>query len=122
MVDWTPPNLLQRLGDAFAGRPDPNAGRGRGDVLKSSEGRDGRTWVRCPNCRRRVLPIVLVDLRAINAFGEDWACDGCWTGWQREGRIVGGEPLTLERWVTLHDAPASVRDKMRAIDDRRRPR
>lgn len=51
---------------------------------------------RCPCCGRFTKVFTLIDLRgwpetarAALAGGNDFACDGCWTGWVRNGFDCG---------------------------------
>lgn len=108
-MTWTPPSMLSRLSDAFLGLDDPHAGEG--PPLASIEGPNGKTWTRCPNCSRRVPLSVMVDLRGIAEIEEQWACDGCWSQWVREGREIGGEPLTKRRWCEIVGAPVEVQER-----------
>lgn len=94
---WRPNTLYEVLGTA----EDPGL-----------EQRNGRFV--CPNCRTIRPAVCIVDTRALPIV-ENWSCDACWTGWQRQGRNVDGlpAPLTdrrgwLVRWVQAHGAPAEV--------------
>lgn len=75
----------------------------------------------CGNARKAAL---IVDCRGLPGIAEDWACDGCWTRWERTGRDIDGAGAPTdrrewrERWVTAHEAPQEVVDKIRAT---RRP-
>lgn len=62
------------------------------DGIHSPEHDKTRERVLC-GCGRRVWPWVLVDCRHL-PIEEDWACDGCWTDWQRTRKCVdGGNPI-----------------------------
>lgn len=61
---------------------------------------------------------MIVDVRAL-AIGQDYACDNCWTDWERRGVVVdgGAEPQNRkewrERWAQAHGAPQEVIDKIK---------
>lgn len=67
---------------------------------------------RCP-CGAHVQPARLIDCRSL-PIEQDWACDGCWTRWCREGVIFDdGEPIPdrrewQRRWLKAHGAPDDV--------------
>ena len=56
--------------------------------------------VMCPCCGKRVKAFQVIQVTAIDITDEDWACDGCWTTWQRELRAMGTDTdiLTPEEW------------------------
>lgn len=71
-----------------------------------------RLQYRCP-CGSYRVPDLLVDTRGLDV-GQDWACDGCWSTWERQGLSVDGEARPAdriawkERWLRAHGAPAAV--------------
>lgn len=78
---------------------------------------------RCP-CGAVVEPGRLVDCRSLPSVGQPWACDGCISTWQREGRSVDGGPPPRDskewriRWAQLHGAPQAVIDKLNAMREK----
>ena len=75
--------------------------------------------VKCPLCGLTRPAIVMVDVSNLPASltrGEKWACDGCWTGWEREEREGFDESVLLE----AAGAPEEVVQKIRAIVGKRR--
>ena len=67
----------------------------------------------CPKCGSQVWPQQMVDVRDLPAEltqGDAYRCDGCLSRWLREGREVGGVPLTPLALITLLGAPADVRE------------
>ena len=95
----------------------------RPDSLQESL-QDGESFVRdrhgryqCPNCSAFRSAAIIIDVRAL-PIPEDWACDVCWTHWERTGRIVdGGDAIAAgrfewrRRWVLAHGAPNSIIEK-----------
>jgi len=85
---------------------------------------DERGRAICPNCRTRRPPEVLIDVRHL-PIPESFACDNCWTHWERTGRVVdGGQPITARfewrrRWVVAHDAPPEIAQKFERMQQRR---
>ena len=77
---------------------------------------DGGGRYICPNCRVIRSAAIIVDVRSL-LIAEDWACDVCWTHWERNGRVVdGGEEIDgrfdwRRRWVIAHGAPDSIVEK-----------
>jgi len=72
----------------------------------------------CPNCNLLVSPELLIDVRDF-PISEDWACDGCWTKWMREGRNMDGGASDPEdhkdweiRWAIAHDVPLEIIQKL----------
>lgn len=80
---------------------------------------DGHRY-RCPNCGLFRPAVAIVDVRGL-PIAEDWACDACWTHWERTGRVIdGGLPMLRtdrfewrRRWVVAHAAPAAIVQKFR---------
>lgn len=78
--------------------------------------------VRCPNCGTCRHAAAIVDVRHL-PIPEEWACDGCWTQWERTGRVVDGGPGFVssnrkgrgfewrKRWAVAHSAPPEVTRK-----------
>jgi len=95
---WRPNSLREDMSQG-AGFPKDNGGR-----------------VQCPNCRSYRVPDCIVDVRSL-PIPEEWACDVCWTHWERTERVVdGGEKIAGRfdwrlRWVEAHGAPQSIVDK-----------
>lgn len=57
--------------------------------------------VQC-DCGRKVWPFVLVNVKQFDNIEQDWACDGCWTLWQRTRRpLFKGQPDT-DLWHPNH--------------------
>lgn len=75
-------------------------------------------------CGRRVWPFVLVDTKPMNNVKQDWACDACWTDWQRnrfpltKGEIPNNRKEWDEQWLRLHGAPQSTIDAMKQTNRR----
>lgn len=85
--------------------------------------------VKCA-CGRKVWPFVLVNVKQFDNIAQDWACDGCWTLWQRK-RIPlmkpdkNMNPLLWDKndivsrhawdevWFKGHGAPQDVIDTMK---------
>ena len=98
----------------------------RPDSLKESltegasfvQDRHGR--YQCPNCRVFRNPAVIIDVRHL-PIPEDWACDACWSHWERTGRVIDGRDAISEhdkfdwrrRWLIAHNAPTEIRDKFK---------
>lgn len=107
-MSWRPATLLES--------PD--------DVHTFESDRHGQRY-RCPNCGVFRPRGVIVDVRAL-PIPEDWACDCCWSAWERAGRIVdSGPPIVVtkrrahamewrRRWVIAHGALADVARKFDA--------
>ena len=74
----------------------------------------------CPNCGVLRHAAVIVDVRDL-PIPEDWACDACWTKWERTGRIVdGGGSINgrfdwRRRWVIAHGAPMEIVEKFQSL-------
>lgn len=81
---------------------------------------DGRGRYICPNCRVIRGAAIIVDVRAL-PIAEDWACDVCWTHWERHGRVVDdGDKIDGRfdwrlRWVVAHNAPADIIQKFETL-------
>ncbi len=79
-------------------------------------GRDKHGRYQCPNCRVFRVAECIVDVRHL-PITEDWACDVCWTHWQRTQRVVdGGGAISgrfdwRRRWVIAHGAPPEIVEK-----------
>lgn len=98
----------------------------RPDSLKESltEGasfvRDRHGRYQCPNCRAFRTAAVIIDVRHL-PIPEDWACDVCWTKWERTGRIVDGRGSIngrfdwRRRWVIAHGAPREIVEKFQSL-------
>jgi len=82
--------------------------------------RDRHDRYQCPNCRSFRAAAIIIDVRAL-PIPEDWACDVCWTHWERTDRVIdGGGAITKDfewrrRWVTVHGAPANIVNKFRDL-------
>ncbi len=93
------------------------------EALEAREGLDleetGDGRYRCPNCRTARQACAIVDVRAL-PIPEEWACDCCWTDWERHGRPVDGREAPADRrawrarWAAALGAPAEVRAKIEA--------
>lgn len=84
------------------------------------------------HCGRKVHPFVLVDVKHLDNVEHDWACDACWTHWQRnrtpmmQADIV--KPINTdksqsrkdwdEKWLKGHGAPQSIINKMKQTNRR----
>ena len=74
----------------------------------------------CPNCKAFRVSDCIVDVRNL-PIPEDWACDVCWTKWERTARVVdGGLPINgrfdwRRRWVIAHSAPAEIAQKFERL-------
>lgn len=73
--------------------------------------RDRHGRVQCPNCKTFRIPDIIIDVRKL-PIPEDWACDACWTHWQRTNRVIDGGPKIAGdwslRWVIAHGAPPDI--------------
>lgn len=81
-----------------------------------------RIKVKC-ECGRKVVEDVLVDCRHLPT-SQDWACDGCWTDWQRKRTpIDGGNEMAAgnriqsrrewdRRWEMSHGSSQAVLDEI----------
>lgn len=76
--------------------------------------KQGLLLYRCPGCGNYRGANLIVDVRAL-VIPEEWACDGCWTHWQRIGRKIdniGHDPedrrAWIIRWAVAHGEPTSV--------------
>lgn len=88
---------------------------------------DANGRVQC-SCGRKVWPFVLVKVTQFDNVNQDWACDGCWTLWQRTRKplMKVDNPPELwdkdhmisrkswdEQWLKGHGAPQEVIDRMK---------
>ena len=70
-------------------------------------------------CGAQRPPELLVDVRNL-PIGGAFVCDGCWSTWRREGRVVdaGSAPANRKewtrRWAQALGAPKSLLDKIDA--------
>lgn len=100
-MTWRPDTLLEVLA--------------AGEEIALATDRHGR--YACPNCGVHRHAAVIVDVRAL-PIPEEWACDACWTMWQRQLRDVDGlGPVTDRRawtirWATALNAPLAVIEKL----------
>lgn len=76
----------------------------------------------CPCCSGWKLAFVLIDISALPAAflaglpaGVRWACDGCWTKWEREGRDCGGACFNEARMYEHLGAPQAMIDEVEAV-------
>lgn len=75
------------------------------------------------HCGRMVWPFVLVPVHSMDV-PHDWACDACWTTWQRDrkplkaGNKPNGRKGWDEQWLQLHGAPQDAIDKMKQTNRR----
>ena len=103
---WRPDTLQDHLDGGDAAPPE-----------LSIREKDGKAA--CPSCGTWVRPHRITDCRLLTHLAVDWACDGCWTRWQREGTTVDDQPDTddesewLERWMQAHGAPSDALDHVR---------
>jgi hypothetical protein len=86
----------------------------------------GVTRTQCPCCGGWKLAFVLIDISALPASflaslpaGVRWACDGCWTRWEREGRDCAGACFNEARMYEHMGAPQAMVDKVQAVIDAR---
>ena len=74
----------------------------------------------CPTCKAFRHAAVIIDVRHL-PIPEGFACDVCWTHWERTGRIIDGGPAISgtnkfewrRRWVIAHNAPQAIVDKFK---------
>ena len=107
MSNFTPPN--------YESHPD------------GSKEPDDKGRVRC-DCGRRVWPFVLIEVKQFDNVEHDWACDGCWTDWQRKRhplmKVDNHKDLSHterqrsrkawdEQWLKGHGAPQEMIDKIK---------
>ena len=89
------------------------------------EVRHGELRVRC-ECGILASPFVILDIRAISipfAVNRKWACDGCWTRWERQSLdCADGRSFDESVFYELLGAPASVLTKLRLAMARRKER
>jgi len=75
--------------------------------------RDKNGRYQCPNCKVFRVAACIIDVRQL-PITEGWACDCCWTQWQRELRNIDGNETVKNqrewalRWVTAHKAPTEI--------------
>ena len=80
--------------------------------------RDRHGRYQCPSCKAFRHAGVIINVRHL-PIPEGWACDVCWSQWQRELRTIDGKgPVQNQRawtlrWVTAHNAPTEIRDKFK---------
>ena len=85
--------------------------------------RDRHGRYQCPSCKAFRHVGVIIDVRHL-PISEDFACDVCWTQWQRTDRIVdGGGPINGRfdwrlRWVIAHRAPTEIVEKFQSLAQR----
>ena len=109
-MSWMPKTLMDALNDE-----DPEA------LAVETVNKKGATQplYRC-ECGQAVESARIVDTRAL-PIPESWACDGCWTKWQRNKRVIdGGAPFSKryewrERWMIANKAPAKEITKIKAL-------
>ena len=97
---WRPDSLLEAI-DETVSFPKDSGGRNQ-----------------CPNCKVFRVAACILDVRQL-PMPEDWACDVCWTHWERTGRVVdGGAKIDTDarfdwrlRWAIAHNAPQEIIDK-----------
>lgn len=76
----------------------------------------------CPGCLSWVRAERLIDVRSL-LIDQTFACDGCWTDWQRRGVPVNGEQAPANRkawlvnWLAAHNAPQEAIEKVEATRD-----
>lgn len=75
---------------------------------------NGLLKYKCPTCSQFKWAGSIVDVRNLS-ITEDWACDGCWTDWERKGRnIDGGEKAPEDkrewalRWAIAHNVSSNI--------------
>lgn len=79
------------------------------NILPEQLQRNGLKKYLCPTCNSWKWAGLIVDVRAL-AIAEDWACDGCWTHWERTGRKIDTGELDPQdrrewrlRWAIAHE-------------------
>ncbi len=124
LVEQAASGLKHHRKNILAVKPDPD--NLQGIIIDQAAGKI-RERIEC-ECGRKVWPWVLVDCRHL-PISQNWACDGCWTNWQRRKTpidagpdfIVSGSPsrdqriavrLAWERrWLKAHSAtPQEIAD------------
>ena len=84
----------------------------------------------CPGCKHWVHYMQLVDIRGfpatflatLPADAQNFACDGCWTGWERNGHDIGdgqGTKFNEAIMYQMDGAPQALVDDVTAIIDAR---
>jgi hypothetical protein len=88
---------------------------------------DEKGRVKC-KCGRKVWPFVLVKVTQFDNVDQNWACDGCWTDWQRHRKPLKkvdnhkdlmhndrqkSRKAWDEDWLSGHGAPKELIDKMK---------
>lgn len=101
---WRPNSLAEAIESGY-------------DVSDWETRQRARLQYRC-GCGLFAQPERIIDVRHL-PIDEDWACDGCWTDWQRTGRAIDDGPNSPKdrrewrlRWVKALGAPVEVRDKV----------
>lgn len=81
---------------------------------------------RCPICgcyRERFLLIDVSSLPSQLTLGKNWACDGCWTRWERERvKLPDGREFTEHVMYELMGAPAALIQDVKDAHEKREHR
>ena len=101
---WVPGTLL----DAINGEYEP--------VIPSRK--KSKMEYMC-ECGKFKLPCLILDLRNAPSIDRDWACDGCWSHWQRNADncdVIGLKPRDINEWAArfaaILGAPSDVINKI----------
>jgi hypothetical protein len=116
---FTPKTFLDYLTDN--GLPDPFSEQGKDfspelyllPYRKYKRIMHNPTQYRCP-CGCWVTPSRLVDLRSVNKYDEDWACDGCNSARMRESGPVRSVARAnwKKQWLRDLGAPQEAIDRI----------
>jgi len=86
-------------------------------AIDSHMGSAGKDVYKC-KCGAAVVASRMVDVRHMD-YDQDFACDGCWTRWERIGIMSDGTKSQPQdrrewqkRWLVAHSAPQSEVDKL----------
>lgn len=99
---WNPPTLQDALNN---NEPIPLAVKSVGQ---------GKFKYKC-DCGSWVFASVMIDVRKLTPpNGQEWACDGCWTHWERnqikvtKAKKQKDAKAWRKEWIKAHGAPADI--------------